>query len=124
MEKYCLDCGEVIQGRSDKKFCNDQCRNSYNNIQNTDANNFMRTVNRILRKNRLILCDLNPSGKTKTHRDKLLEKGFNFSYHTHIMTTKSGSVYRFCYEQGILELDNNFILLVERRDETETKKEE
>ena len=30
----CLECGEKIIGRSDKKFCNDACRNSYNNKQN------------------------------------------------------------------------------------------
>ena len=31
VEKKCLDCGDSLRGRTDKKFCSDQCRNSYNN---------------------------------------------------------------------------------------------
>ena len=68
----------------------------------------------ILAKNRRILVELNPSGKKKTHRDKLLKKGFDFDYHTNSYTTKAGDVYQFCYEQGYLELDEGFVLLVER----------
>ena len=29
-EKRCLECGDVIKGRADKKFCDDQCRSNYN----------------------------------------------------------------------------------------------
>ena len=29
--KNCLECGDAIAGREDKKFCCDGCRNSYNN---------------------------------------------------------------------------------------------
>ncbi len=94
-KKKCPECGELILGRADKKFCSDMCRNSYNNRQNSDSTNFMRTVNNILRKNRRILEELNPNGKTSVHRDKLSEKGFNFSYFTSIYTTKKGQVYYF-----------------------------
>ncbi|MBC7654417.1 MAG: DUF2116 family Zn-ribbon domain-containing protein, partial [Oligoflexus sp.] len=31
MDKQCLDCGNSIKGRADKKFCDDQCRSNYNN---------------------------------------------------------------------------------------------
>ena len=31
MEKRCLECNDVLHGRSDKKFCSDACRNTYNN---------------------------------------------------------------------------------------------
>ncbi|WP_170122572.1 hypothetical protein [Mucilaginibacter oryzae] len=30
-ERVCLDCGTPLQGRADKKFCNDLGRNNYNN---------------------------------------------------------------------------------------------
>ena len=40
--KTCLECGEPILGRSDKKFCSDLCRNAYNNKANSDSNNFVR----------------------------------------------------------------------------------
>jgi hypothetical protein len=120
MNKNCLDCGEVIKGRSDKKFCSDQCRNSYNNRLNSDSNNLVRNINNILRRNRRILEELNPQEKTKVHRDKLLDKGFNFNHLTSISTTRNGNTYYFCYEQGYLPLDNDFYLLVVRKEKEAT----
>jgi YHS domain-containing protein len=116
MGKECLDCGEEIKGRSDKKFCSDHCRNSFNNRLNSDENNFVKNINNILRKNRRILKDLNPDEKTKIHRDKLLERGFNFHYHTNTTTTRNGNTYHFCYEQGYLSLENDYLLLVARKE--------
>ena len=119
MEKACLDCGESIRGRADKKFCSDQCRNNYNNQLNSDSNNYIRNVNNILRKNRRILSELNPEEKSKAHKNKLLEKGFNFSYFTNTYTTKKGATYYFCYEQGYLPLENDFYFLVMRKEYVE-----
>ena len=31
MDKLCLECGDKLFGRIDKKFCSDACRNAYNN---------------------------------------------------------------------------------------------
>ena len=118
-KRTCLECGEKISGRVDKKFCSDSCRNSYNNRINSDANNFVRNVNNILRKNRRILEELNPNGKAKVHRDKLLSEGFKFSYFTNIYRTKAGKEYHFCYEQGYLELDNDWYALVIRQEYVE-----
>ena len=113
--RQCLACGADIKGRADKKFCDDQCRNAYNNSQNSDANNYVRNVNNILRKNRRILLELNPTGKTRTTRERLMEKGFDFAYHTDTYTTKEGSLYYYCYEQGYLLLDKNFYVLVVKK---------
>ncbi|MEO1513492.1 MAG: hypothetical protein AAFV95_00720 [Bacteroidota bacterium] len=115
MKKLCQECQEPFQGRADKKFCSDQCRSAYNNRLNSNANNFMRNVNNILRKNRRILAKLNPSGKSKIHKDKLLEAGFNFNYFTNIYQTKAGKTYRFCYEQGYLPLSEGYYALVIRQ---------
>lgn len=114
MDKYCLDCGEPIIGRSDKKFCNDQCRNNYNNQLNSDSTALVRNINNHLRKNRRILAELNPNGKISVHKDKLANLGFNFNYFTHIYTTQKGAMYRFVYEYGYLPLDNDFYMLVQR----------
>lgn len=118
MKRICLDCSEPIQGRADKKFCDDQCRSNYNNRLKTDQSNFEREVNTILRKNKSILRQANPEGKTKTNKDKLLSKGFNFNYFTHVYQTQKGHQYHFCYEYGYLRLDNEEILLV-KRDESQ-----
>ena len=115
-EKSCLECGTKIFGRNDKKFCSDQCRNSYNNKLNSDSNNYIRTVNNTLRKNRRILESLTPNGKSKTTRAKLNENGFDFNFHTNTYTTKAGATYYFCYEYGYLELDNDWFALVKRDD--------
>ncbi len=105
-------------GRRDKKFCSDSCRNNYNNDQNAQRGSLIRRVNGILRKNKRILEEMNPSGKTTVHKEKLQNIGFDFQYYTNTYTTKKGDNYRFCYDQGYLLLDNDFVLLV-RRDEEE-----
>ena len=115
-EKNCPECGKPIFGRIDKKFCSDACRNAHNNRSNSDATNYVRNVNNILRKNRRVLAEMNPEGKTKSHREKLLASGFNFDFYTNTYITKDGKEYRYCYDQGYLTLDNGFVLLVERKE--------
>ncbi|MFN8336428.1 MAG: hypothetical protein U0U09_14970 [Cyclobacteriaceae bacterium] len=116
-EKKCLECGDKIIGRADKKFCSDQCRISYNNKLNSDETNYVRNVNNALRKNRRILTDLNPTGKTvSVTRQKLLEKGFDFGYLTSLFTTTEGKVYKYCYEQGYLEMERDYYLLVVKKE--------
>ena len=106
-------------GRIDKRFCSDQCRNTYNNRNNSDANNFVRNVNRILKKNRRILNQLNPEGKAKAHRSKLNDLGFNFNYYTSTYKTQKGAIYFFCYEYGYIVLENDFLFLVKNRESRE-----
>jgi hypothetical protein len=115
-EKVCLECGEKIIGRSDKKFCSDQCRVAYNNRLNSNETNFMRNVNNVLRKNRRILIELNTTGKSRVSRERLNEKGFDFNYFTSTYTTKEGSIYHYCYEQGYLAVDKNWFLLVVKKE--------
>lgn len=112
--KTCLECGEKIVGREDKKFCSDGCRNTYNNKINKDSTNFMRNVNNKLRKNYRILSELNVDGKTKTTRSKLLSKGFDFEFFTSILNTKTGNTYYFLYDQGYLALENEYFMLVKK----------
>ena len=114
MKKQCPECDDLIIGRTDKKFCSDGCRNSYNNRVNKDQKNLIRNINNRLRKNWRILESLNPYQKTKSTRDKLIAKGFDFNYFTSIYTTKSGTVYYFVYDQGYLPLENDYYALVKR----------
>ena len=79
----------------------------------------MRNVNNIIRKNRRILQKLNPRGKAKVHHKTLLDKGFKFNYMTSIYTTKAGKTYYFCYEQGMIEIDEGYYALVEKLDYVE-----
>jgi predicted nucleic acid-binding Zn ribbon protein len=115
-QKSCLECGSKIIGRADKKFCSDQCRVTHNNRLNSDETNFMRNVNNVLRKNRRVLIDLNTTGKSRVSRDKLNEKGFDFNIFTSTYITKEGSTYHYCYEQGYLQVDKNWFLLVVKKE--------
>lgn len=116
MNKNCLDCGNQIIGRADKKFCDDQCRNNFNNKLRADESTPIKNINALLFKNRKILEKLNPEGKTKISKAKLEKAGFNFNYLTHIYDTQKGNTYKFCYDQGYLALENDWFLLVKRED--------
>lgn len=78
----------------------------------------MRNINHVLGKNRRILESLIPSSEEmgKVRKQTLLDKGFNFKYITHIYTNKAGNNYFFCYDFGYLPLENDWYLIVKRRD--------
>jgi hypothetical protein len=76
----------------------------------------MTNITNILRKNRRILTLLNPDGKTtKVTKTQLLDEGFKFSYFTNEYVTKGKKVYRFCYDQGYIEIEPEVYTLVVRR---------
>jgi len=114
--RVCESCGEVITGRSDKRFCSDYCRNTKHNKLNRDNSNYTRKVNNILRRNRRILARFNPNGKAKVLGTTLMEEGFNFAYYTNIYETRKGARYHVCYDQGYLKLDDGYYALVERQE--------
>jgi hypothetical protein len=116
--KTCMQCGKTLRGRADKKFCDDYCRNNYNNQLKAHSNNYVRNINNALGKNRRVLEELLPAeeDKTTTSKEKLLQHGFSFKYITHTYTNKNGSTYFFCYDHGYLPLDNNLYLIVKRRE--------
>lgn len=114
--KVCLECGAPILGRADKKYCSDLCRNSYNNSRNRSTNNLVRKINAILKRNRDILEELNPAGKTNISKKRLLDAGFNFNYYTNVYQTKQGKKYYFCYDQGYLPLEKDYFTLVVKQE--------
>ena len=117
--KLCLNCNKPVKGRTDKKFCDDYCRNNYNNQLKSSTINLVRNINNALGKNRRILENLFTEGEemAKTNKSKLLQKGFQFKYITHTYTNKKGNVYFFCYDLGYLPLENDWYLLVKRKEE-------
>jgi predicted nucleic acid-binding Zn ribbon protein len=119
--QQCLACQKPLKGRIDKKFCDDYCRNNFNNKNNSDATNLVRNINNILRKNRRILQDLLANaadGQTivKSSKNKMLELGYQFKYFTNTYKTKKGDVYYFCYEFGFLPLENEWFFIVKSKE--------
>lgn len=111
-KRPCPVCGDEIIGRIDKKFCSDQCRNTFNNEKYSSNNAYVQKVNRVLKKNYSILQTLNQSGKTKVSRSKLLQEGFDFNYFTGIYETQKGGKYLLCYDQGYIALSDELYLLI------------
>ncbi len=119
--KNCLACAKPLKGRVDKKFCDDYCRNNYNNQQKAKGSHssLVRNTNNALLKNRKILESILPDGAdtAKANRDKLLQLGFHFKYFTQLYTTKTGNVYHYCYDYGYRELDNDWYMIVRNKEE-------
>lgn len=120
-KRSCLSCGNQLRGRVDKKFCNDYCRNSYNNVQKArnGYSPIVRNINNALIKNRRILATVlsDRMETARANRDKLLRLGFHFGYQTHVYTTKTGRCYYYCYDYGYLALENDWYLIVKKKED-------
>ena len=112
-EKSCLQCGEPLAGRADKKFCDDQCRSSFNYKANSYSIGEMRNINKILRRNRRILNSfVRRDDKGTVSKMKLSDQGFNFQFFTHTYTTRKGTVYKLCYDFGYLPIENDCFMVI------------
>jgi len=116
VSKTCLECNGKINGRSDKKFCCDQCRSSHHRKHQYHENSFVKQTNVILKINRQILEDFVKEKIRKVHKEKLLDAGFRFSYFTNECKAKGGKTYRFCYEFGYTETQTQHFILAKRND--------
>ena len=103
--KYCQDCGTIIKGRTDKKFCDDHCRGHYNNAANRDRDINFKQINRILKKNTGILEKFVQQGVQITTFPILSATGFNFSFFTHQLYDQNGEICICCYNYGYKKLN-------------------
>jgi len=94
--RTCLYCDKELQGRLDKKFCNDQCRASYNNRHKRSHEQAIQKVNSQIRKNRTILKTLCPTGKATIRKEVLDNLGFSFRHFTSMH--KKEATYYLCYD--------------------------
>lgn len=95
--RHCQWCRKPVHGRTDKKYCNDFCRNAFHNTHR-QRSPLLSRINGILLRNRRILQALAGEGHTGLfHRDALLGQGFRFRYFTHEGQT-AGGTWRFCYD--------------------------
>lgn len=115
-KRMCLACGEPVVGRSDKRYCDDGCRNAYNNQKNSIPNSFVRKINDVLKRNRRVLSEvLGKEKMQKVSRDKLLSRGLDFEFFTGQFMTARGQIYFFVYEYAYLPLDEERILVVRQK---------
>lgn len=117
MEKrMCLTCGGPVIGRSDKRYCDDGCRNAYNNKLNSVPNNFVRKVDAVLKRNRRVLSEvLGEEPVQRVSRGSLLAKGLDFDFFTYQSSNAKGQVYFFVYEYGYRRLGGELFLVVRQK---------
>ncbi|TNJ42476.1 hypothetical protein KFZ70_14995 [Tamlana fucoidanivorans] len=114
----CLACNKPLKGRSDKKFCDAQCRSIYHNKNRAPHEMQMQEINKILRKNRGLLAQFCPSGKSTVKKSVLHQLGFSFIYFTDMFPFKTGT-YFFCYDYGYLpiqEKGQDKLLIIQKQD--------
>ncbi len=113
----CPECGGSLVGRSDRKFCCDDCRNSYHNKKNRIENGELRRVNRILKSNYIILKELSTkrsitkSGRIRCNIATLLSRGFNFKYFTCIELDNGKNPKYLCYNIQYTICKNDCVII-------------
>lgn len=105
-QNNCLKCGKSVSGRSDKKFCDRYCRNTFNNQTKNAEELSISFINGTIRKNRRILKTLSPEGKAIVRKDILEHLGFDFNYFSSLHKTKAG-LYYLNYDYGYRALIDN-----------------
>jgi hypothetical protein len=110
--RYCPQCGSMVRGRADKKFCDDLCRTRHNNSVNRLMTAEVRKVNSILMRNRRILNAFAEAQRIGTiTKEHLTKHGFDFSYHTHTYA-ENGMLFKLCYDFGYAPLEKDRVVIV------------
>ncbi len=76
-KRFCLECGDLIYGRSDRKFCSEKCRYTHHNNQFRPSRLGRTKVLRALDRNYAILKGLLEQGVQEISIVQICELGFS-----------------------------------------------
>jgi hypothetical protein len=122
-DRKCEQCGRSLHGgRTDRRFCNDTCRNAFNRrktlaTQIRDHEN-LPEIFKIIKKNYEILksygripdqCALLIDAPTK-------QEGINSNFCTSVLI-ENGLMWKFCFERGWREFDDGGFEVIERAEQ-------
>ncbi len=113
----CMQCGKSLSGRTDKKFCDAYCRNTFNNQHKSGDEQMMQLTNSVLRKNRRILRTLCPEGKATVRKEVLVALSFDFGCFTGLFKTNA-TTYYMVYDYAfaaVWERDIPKVLIVQKQ---------
>ena len=101
----CQECGDSLQCRMDKKFCNDVCR-VRNHRRIHVRSKTVKCVEQVLIRNRSLLVSLKEKvvePMTGESRFRWLRRqGFDFNFHTHVQPLEDGRLAIMCFEEGYI----------------------
>lgn len=117
-KKYCENCAEPILGRTDKRFCDTYCKNTFNSnrrkSQRLAEYDNLPEIFKIIKKNHEILKNYQPGEFKEQYslegisRKELLAKGFNFRFFTNVQRDSFGQYWKFCFDYGWKEVGNDY----------------
>ena len=109
-------CENLLEGRSDKKFCSVKCKKDYHSKLRASTNKAVKDINKLLQRNRSILLEIQGKHKSQVTVDrKVLEyKKFTFKYHTHYHINKQGKTYHYVYDFSWMEFSNDRVLITRK----------
>ena len=94
----CLECGDKISyGRSDKKFCCEDCKNRHHNHKVRSSRSVKRRVVSALERNYDILEGVVKSGENAVSLSEVMALGFNPAYATSFRKVGHRQVYE-CFD--------------------------
>jgi endogenous inhibitor of DNA gyrase (YacG/DUF329 family) len=105
--RKCPVCNEIITGRTDKKYCSDQCRFIHNNKNKLTAEEPIIKGNMLLRKNRSILKTLCPEGRATVRKEVMDAMGYDFTMFSSLFMTSKKQLYYLCYDFGFTPIIDN-----------------
>jgi predicted nucleic acid-binding Zn ribbon protein len=110
-KRYCIFCGKELKGRSDKKFCDDACRNNYGYQQNKHNNEVINKINKSLLYNRNVLKSITRSGKKIVKKQTLVNSNFNFDVMTGLYKTHKKHEYKLLYDYAYRCINDEDVLV-------------
>lgn len=116
IEKKCPVCNAIVQGRSDKIYCSNFCKNDNSRSAFLARRNITAPIDAILHRNYQILYDIfnDSSHPVKVKRRDLVNLKFDFNHFVGIKSTKNGKNYYQLYNLAWLELPRDMILVVKK----------
>ena len=109
MQKKCLNCQEKLTGRSDKKFCNEACKNEHNNRASGVRKRAAGTdLYSSIKKNREVLAGLFANGIREIKARDLECFGFSFKSISGVEVPDDGALLLLCVDFGLLPQGSTF----------------
>jgi len=115
----CPICNGPLIGRTDKKYCSDQCRYAAHNKHKLQSEHLILEINKKLRKNRSILKKLCPIGKAIVRKEVLEAMEYEVNIFSSIFLTSKRQIYYICYDYAftpLIEHDVEKALIVTRQE--------
>ena len=99
MEKYCIECGAPLGlfGRSDRKFCSQNCKNLWHNNKNSNYRTFRQRIISCMDRNHKILDKLIQAGIRSIDKNEIVSLGFSPGHSTSVTRYRTHIMY-YCFD--------------------------